>query len=48
MRGPESLRLSWPCFPSHKLVERLPGSVDYELDDGCVVDKSEERCLVGN
>jgi hypothetical protein len=26
----------------------LPGSIDHELDNGCVVNEAEEWCLVGN
>jgi hypothetical protein len=35
-------------FPGHKIVERLPGSIDGEFDDCCVIDKAQERRLVGN
>src|SRR4030095_3598144 len=44
----ESWRLLCPRFPGHEIVERLPCSIDHELNNGCIVNEAEERCLVRN
>ena len=36
------------CLPSHEIVQRLPGFSGHKFDHRRVIDKAEERGLVGN